>query len=88
MPLGLAIMWHEVMKCHKVKGHSYAEKPCDPSSPLMQDSVFSLLYGSCKTKMRRYSRFFDRLYGLVVRVAGYRSGGSRSILGATRFSEK
>jgi hypothetical protein len=30
----------------------------------------------------------DRLYGLVVRVPGYRSGGSGSISGATRFSEE
>jgi hypothetical protein len=30
----------------------------------------------------------DRLYGLVVRVLGYRSGGPGSIPGTTRFSEK
>jgi hypothetical protein len=30
----------------------------------------------------------DRLYGLVVRVSGYRSRGPGSIPGATRFSEK
>jgi hypothetical protein len=30
----------------------------------------------------------DRLCGLVVRVLGYRSGGSGSIPGATRFSER
>jgi hypothetical protein len=30
----------------------------------------------------------DRLYGLVVRVPGYRSGGPDSSLGVTRFSEK
>jgi hypothetical protein len=30
----------------------------------------------------------DRLCGLVVRVSGYRSRGSGSIPGATRFSEK
>jgi hypothetical protein len=30
----------------------------------------------------------DRLCGLVVRVLGYRSGGSDSIPGTTRFSEK
>jgi hypothetical protein len=28
----------------------------------------------------------DRLYGLVVRVLGYRSGGPSSIPGTTRFS--
>jgi hypothetical protein len=32
--------------------------------------------------------FFDRLYGLVVRVPDYGSRGSGSIAGATRFSEK
>jgi hypothetical protein len=32
--------------------------------------------------------YFDRLCGLVVRVRGYRSRGSDSIPGATRFSEK
>jgi hypothetical protein len=30
----------------------------------------------------------DRLYGLVVRVLGYRFGGPGSIPGTTRFSEK
>jgi hypothetical protein len=30
----------------------------------------------------------DRLYGLVVKVPGYRSRGPGSILGTTRFSEK
>jgi hypothetical protein len=30
----------------------------------------------------------DRLYGLVVRVPAYRSRGTGSIPGATRFSEK
>jgi hypothetical protein len=30
----------------------------------------------------------DRLFGLVVRVRGYRSGGPGSIPGTTRFSEK
>jgi hypothetical protein len=30
----------------------------------------------------------DRLCGLVVRVPGYRSSGTGSIPGATRFSEK
>jgi hypothetical protein len=30
----------------------------------------------------------DRLWGLVVRVLGYRSGGPGSIPGTTRFSEK
>jgi hypothetical protein len=30
----------------------------------------------------------DRLYGLVVRVLDYKSRGSRSIPGATRFPEK
>jgi hypothetical protein len=30
----------------------------------------------------------DRLYGLVVRVPGYRSRGPGSIPGAIRFSEK
>jgi hypothetical protein len=30
----------------------------------------------------------DRLYGLVVRVLGYRSRGADSILDAARFSEK
>jgi hypothetical protein len=30
----------------------------------------------------------DRLCGLVVRVLGYRSGGSGSIPGTTRFSGK
>jgi hypothetical protein len=30
----------------------------------------------------------DRLCGLVVRILGYRSGGSGSISGATTFSEK
>jgi hypothetical protein len=30
----------------------------------------------------------DRLCGLVVRIPGYRSGGSGSIPGNTRFSEK
>jgi hypothetical protein len=30
----------------------------------------------------------DRLFGLVVRVPGYRSRGQDSIRGATRFSEK
>jgi hypothetical protein len=31
---------------------------------------------------------FDRLFGPVVRVPGYRSWGPVSIPGATRFSEK
>jgi hypothetical protein len=31
---------------------------------------------------------FDRLCGLVLRVIGYRSGGSGSIPGTTRFSGK
>jgi hypothetical protein len=31
---------------------------------------------------------YDRLCGLVVRVLGYRFGGSGSIPGTTRFSEK
>jgi hypothetical protein len=34
------------------------------------------------------SWFLDRLYGLVVRVLGYRSGGPGSIPGTIRFSEK
>jgi hypothetical protein len=38
---------------------------------------------------RRFSaKFVDRLYGLVVRVPGYRSRGPGTIPGATRFSEK
>jgi hypothetical protein len=35
-----------------------------------------------------FIEIMDRLCGLVVRVPGYRSGGSGSIHGATRFSEK
>jgi hypothetical protein len=31
---------------------------------------------------------FDRLWGLVVRVPGYKSKGSGSIRGATTFSKK
>jgi hypothetical protein len=33
-------------------------------------------------------RSSDRLYGLVVRVLGYRSGDPGSIPGTTRFSDK
>jgi hypothetical protein len=32
----------------------------------------------------KYSIYFDRLCGLVVRVLGYRSGGPGSILGTTK----
>jgi hypothetical protein len=35
-----------------------------------------------------YDIVIDHLFGLVVRVPGYRPKGSGSVLGATRFSEK
>jgi hypothetical protein len=43
-----------------------------------------------KIKDKKYSALNskDRLCGLVVRVLGYRSGGSGSIPGSTSFSEK
>jgi hypothetical protein len=43
----------------------------------------------CKSKLLTLSIFLkDRLYGLVVRVPGYRSDVPNLILGATRLSEK
>jgi hypothetical protein len=35
----------------------------------------------------KHNYLFDRLCGLVVRVLGYRSGGTGSIPGTTRFSK-
>jgi hypothetical protein len=39
-------------------------------------------------RFKLYINMLDGLYGLVVRVPGYRSRGPGSIPGATRFSEK
>jgi hypothetical protein len=42
----------------------------------------------CDVYLYAVSYFSDRFCGLVVRAPGYRSRGSGSILGATRFLDK
>jgi hypothetical protein len=49
---------------------------------------FSFNSLKCNCEFRLLQLFWDRLCCLVVRVPGYKSRGSGSVPGATRFSEK
>jgi hypothetical protein len=50
--------------------------------------LWSMNYGGKHGENSKCISATDRLFGLVVRVPGYRSGGPGSILGATWFPEK
>jgi hypothetical protein len=60
---------------------------------MIQAAVFCFVYPFPRALLNNWVLFrmgvkLDRLYGLVVRVLGYRSGGPGSIPGTTRFSGK